>query len=525
MCRETLALHIGSPLPLLSLYVILALDVSTCDREKNMVIQRIISPFRRLQWKLTFSYTLITVATFLVIEIVLVGILLWYVGANEKQFLGMTTYEQAQQAAPYFASDKPDPASVTAFLRGLETANNNPIYASSSIFLTLVDTHGHVIASIGTRSTPSNSLLQAQLSEQDVKNVQTVLTQKTGTAGLTHQEADGTTVAIAPVLDNNQQIRGALLERRVLPDRWQLFLLVFPVILRSIIPLTLFSAIPGAIFGFITARNLTKRLKKLSVAADTWSQGDFSAPATDTSGDELGQLTRRFNMMAEQLQHLLETRQKLATLEERNRLARDLHDSVKQQIFAISMQVGAVKMLLERDLPAAKRRLGETETLVRQAQQELTTLIKELRPVALDGKSLVEAMQEQINQWMQQTGIIAKMQIEGVRVLPLTVEEALFRVVQEALSNVARHSKATLVQIKLAVAEDIVTLTIDDNGQGFESTQRKGGGVGLLSMQERMKALGGDVRVESSPGKGTHVLAQCEKLGVRRDHATSTVPV
>jgi len=489
-----------------------------------MAIQRIVSPFRRLQWKLTFSYTLITVATIFVIEILFLSIAFIYVGANETQLFASNVYNQAQQAAPYFSQDKPNAASLTAFLRGLETANSNPIFSSPSVFLTIVDAQGHVIASTGTHATPSDAALQTQLSTQDAANLQSALSHKTGSNGLSHSTPDMIGTAVASIVGDDSRIHGALLERRLLPNVWQIYLSILPFLPRSVIPLTLFAAIPGAIFGFITARGLTKRLRKLSLVADTWSQGDFSVSANDTSGDELGQLTRRFNTMAEQLQNLLETRQKLATLEERNRLARDLHDSVKQQIFAISMQVGAVKVLLGRDLDAAKKRLDETDVLVRQAQQELTTLIKELRPAALESKGLVEAVRELMAQWMQQTGIIAKLQVEGQQTLPITVEEALFRVVQEALSNVARHSNATLVRMKLSMLDDTVTLTIDDNGQGFDSTQQKHG-VGLLSMQERMKALGGDVRVESSPGKGTHVVAYCEKLGVPTNNSVSTARV
>jgi two-component system, NarL family, sensor histidine kinase LiaS len=231
----------------------------------------------------------------------------------------------------------------------------------------------------------------------------------------------------------------------------------------------------------------------------------------------LGQVARQLNRMAEQLQNLLEARQKLATLEERNRLARDLHDSVKQQIFAISMQIGATKVLLKRDVDAAEARLKEAEKLVHQAQQELTSLIRELRPVALEGKGLVAALRELATEWTQQTTIVANLQAgnaQETQVLPLTVEEALFRVAQEALANVARHSKATLVQMILTTTDDTVTLSITDNGQGFDTTPQGHLGVGLLSMQERMKALGGDVQVESTPGKGTRVIAYCNRLGV-----------
>ncbi|GAC1423157.1 MAG: hypothetical protein PVS3B3_37530 [Ktedonobacteraceae bacterium] len=487
-----------------------------------MAIQRIVSPFRRLQWKLTFSYTLITVVTIFVIEILFLSIAFLYIGSNETQLFASSVHDHAQQAAPYFSQGKPNATSLTAFLHGLETANANPIFNSPSLFVTIVDAQGHVIASIGTHATTSDTALQAQLSAQDTANLQSALSNKTGPDGLSHSTPDRLGTAVASIVGEDAQIHGALLERRALPNAWQIYVSILPFLLKSVFPLTLFAAIPGAIFGYVSSRSLTRRLKRLSLIADTWSQGDFSVVANDPSGDELGQMTRRFNMMAEQLQYLIETRQQLATLEERNRLARDLHDSVKQQIFAISMQVGAVKVLLGRDATAARKRLDETELLVREAQQELTTLIKELRPAALEGKGLVEALHDLMAQWMQQTGIIAKLQVEGQQILPLVVEEALFRVAQEALSNVARHSHATLVQLKLSVSGDTVTLTLEDNGQGFDSTQRNGRGIGLHSMQERMKALGGDMRLASSPGKGTQVIAHCEKLGVHTIKPTST---
>jgi NarL family two-component system sensor histidine kinase LiaS len=222
--------------------------------------------------------------------------------------------------------------------------------------------------------------------------------------------------------------------------------------------------------------------------------------------------------MAAQLQNLLAARQQLATLEERNRLARDLHDSVKQQIFAISMQIAATRILLSRDVEAAGERLNKTEKLVQQAQQELTSLIRELRPVALEGKGLVAALRELLPQWSQQNEIVANLHVGEFQALPVTVEEALFRVVQEALSNIARHSQASLVQITLNVTDETISLSVQDNGQGFDLTHLEHRGVGLHSMQERMKALGGDLKLESAPGEGTQIVAHCARLGV--DHST-----
>ena len=166
-------------------------------------------------------------------------------------------------------------------------------------------------------------------------------------------------------------------------DRLKQFAGFLSLIAVTVIIVTITAAIAGLVFGYLTARGITRRLQGLAVAADEWGRGNFSAHANDASEDELGQVARQLNRMAEQLQNLLSARQKLATLEERNRLARDLHDSVKQQIFAVSMQIGATKVLLKRDASAAEARLNETEKLVHQAQQELTSLIRELRPVAL----------------------------------------------------------------------------------------------------------------------------------------------
>ena len=188
------------------------------------------------------------------------------------------------------------------------------------------------------------------------------------------------------------------------------------------------------------------------------------------------------------------------------------------------MQIGAIRVLLKRDVDAAEVRLNDTEKLVRQAQQELTTLIRELRPAALEGKGLVAALRELATSWAQQTGIVANLRIENTqdtRALSLSVEEALFRVAQETLANVARHSKATLVQMLLMTTDDTVTLSVADNGQGFDTTRKECLGVGLLSMQERMKAIGGDVQVESAPGKGARVVAQCKRLVVGMSDATA----
>jgi len=328
------------------------------------------------------------------------------------------------------------------------------------------------------------------------------------------QEANGSIIAIVPIVSKDKIIQAAfILKTNNISQAngyWASFYLLY-VILPSILFILFVAGVIGPIAGFFTARNFTRRFQKLSLAADNWGKGNFSIFAQDRSSDELGQLTRHLNRMVEQLQNLLQTRQKLAILEERNRLARDLHDSVKQHIFVVALQVGTAKLHLGPNTEDVQQPLAEAEHVLLQVQQELKTLIRELRPVALEGKGLGIAFQELVTQWTQQTNIPTNVQLESTQTFPLLVEEAFFRIAQEALANVARHSQATTVEIRLASEQGNALLCIHDNGQGFalHTTDRKG--FGLLSMQERMKVLGGDVSIESTPGQGTRVVARCER--------------
>ena len=496
-----------------------------------MFMKSFTRPFRRLQGKLTLSYTLTSVVTFLLIEVTLITILLVVVSLNISTIVLNNLKQEALQAAPYYIHGSPDQEALATWLHIIEpTVSNLGSGNNHPIFLNVVDTQGKSIASIGTLSLPLATPLQTELSPRNRAHLIAVLHDAKGRTSTVEQDTDNTLVAITPIVGQKGNLQGALVMKVHQPNIFQLVLDFLQLIIFSLVVVTIIAAIAGLVFGYLTARGLTRRLKRLATASDRWSRGDFSAIAVDTSEDELGQVARQLNRMAEQLRNLLQARQKLATLEERNRLARDLHDSVKQQVFAISMQIGATKVLLKRDVAAAELHLNEADKLVRQAQQELTSLIRELRPAALEGKGLVNALRELATSWAQQTDIVANLRVEeadgakgaeGTQTLSLTVEEALFRVAQEALANVARHSKATLVQLLLTTTDDTVTLSVADNGQGFDPAQQGRSGVGLLSMQERMKALGGDVQIESTVGKGTRIIAHCQRLGVDAVNATT----
>jgi signal transduction histidine kinase len=229
-----------------------------------------------------------------------------------------------------------------------------------------------------------------------------------------------------------------------------------------------------------------------------------------------GHTIRQVELARHQNEHLLgdlraaqEQVQALAVAEERNRLARDLHDSAKQQAFALSAQLDAVQSLIGRDQSAAERHLDQAVQLADTLRQELAALILDLRPPALGNLSLAEAVRQYAAEWSQQSMITANVRVQGQRALPPEVERTLFRVAQEALANVARHSQAQTVTVGLGYTEDGVALTIHDDGQGF-ATDRIAAGVGLHSMRERAATLpDGRLTLDTAPGRGTRVTVQC----------------
>jgi signal transduction histidine kinase len=217
----------------------------------------------------------------------------------------------------------------------------------------------------------------------------------------------------------------------------------------------------------------------------------------------------RNQKLVQELQDTQRKLQELAVVEERNRLARDLHDSVKQQVFAISMQLSAARAFLKED-DNAYTSVTQAEKLAQQAGAELTTLIHQLRPPVLENQSLAEAVRAHVSDWMRQNAVETEMSIGEVSVSPER-EQALFRVLQEALANVARHSRAGRVWIRLRSENDHVALSVEDNGVGYDA-ERITKGVGLDSMKERLAAVDGRLEISSRPSQGTRLTATVRRL-------------
>ncbi len=267
-------------------------------------------------------------------------------------------------------------------------------------------------------------------------------------------------------------------------------------------------AVPmGLVLGWWASRGLRKRLVTLSEATQRWRTGDFTPTIQDNALDEVGELTRNLNSMTEQLQTTFQTKDELVRLEERNKLARDLHDTVKQQTYAARMQLSAAKNLLHTDAAAAEEHLDAALQLNKDTQQEVKLIIDELRPPALDGKGLAQALTEYAARWQEQSGIEARVSVVGERNLPLDVEQALYRVVQETLANAARHSEATLVKINLTMDEAKVELAVLDNGIGFDPATVSSSSFGLSGMRQRLASVHGTLLVESILSVGTKITA------------------
>ncbi|MDY6875660.1 MAG: sensor histidine kinase [Chloroflexota bacterium] len=289
------------------------------------------------------------------------------------------------------------------------------------------------------------------------------------------------------------------------------------------------AALTGLLLGTWASRSFAHRLRCALEISRAWLRGNLSLRIADPTTDDLGLLAGQLDLLAEHLeqdeQDLDELREHntrltdqvraLAVVEERNRLARELHDSVKQHLFSLAMAASGIRARLDSlpDVPDdMAEMMREVETTAQAAQREMTRLIEDLRPGSLQEQGLAAALNDYTLLFGAREHILIYLEVQGNdALLPLSVAEPLYRVAQEALYNVARHARATRADVNLRCMPAQAILTIRDNGVGFDTGQtRRGLGLGLTSMQERLIAVGGRLAVESQIGKGTTVLAEVE---------------
>jgi two-component system NarL family sensor kinase len=241
-------------------------------------------------------------------------------------------------------------------------------------------------------------------------------------------------------------------------------------------------------------------LNVASAESHWWVSSSSRLNLLHTVGDLLSIAIERARLFAQSTQ--------LGAIEERNRLARELHDTLAQGLTGITLHLESIDALLETGAdPAKVRRMTQKAlTLTRANLEEVRRSVLDLRAAPLEGRNLVEALRALIQEFTVRQNLDITFTVTGgSQPLPLRIEVGLYRVVQEGLTNIARHAEADQVNIELSITPEQVQLIVEDDGQGFDPTQVPPGHFGLIGLNERVKLLGGNLRLESSPDAGTRV--------------------
>ncbi|WP_010096342.1 sensor histidine kinase [Ornithinibacillus scapharcae] len=277
------------------------------------------------------------------------------------------------------------------------------------------------------------------------------------------------------------------------------------------------AVISGSMMGISIGWYWKQRIQYMDRKLDSLVKGQNIDTEADTF-KELNSLTQKMSQLQEKITKQAELFQNLATkraeereqslqeivIQERNRLARELHDSVSQELFAASMMMSAINETSSNMSDILKKQLQLVENMIQQSQLEMRALLLHLRPVALKGKSLVEATVELLVELKQKVPMEITWKVEDFN-LDKGVEDQLFRVLQESVSNTLRHAKATTLHIMLVKRDDIAILRVKDNGVGFDMSKVKAGSYGLQNMQERALEVGGTIKIISLPNEGTQL--------------------
>jgi signal transduction histidine kinase len=207
---------------------------------------------------------------------------------------------------------------------------------------------------------------------------------------------------------------------------------------------------------------------------------------------------------------LREKADRLAIKQEREWLARELHDSVTQAMYSVTLYAEATRMALEAGKQdVAADNLCELQAMAREALFSIRLLIFELHPPILEGQGLAAALQIRLAAVENRAGLQTEMLVDGARRLPLAIEEEVYRIALEALNNVVKHAQAQCVTVRVWFDEHHVGVEISDDGIGYDTARaQEGGGMGLRSMDERIQRVKGKLKITSAPGQGTTLVLE-----------------
>jgi NarL family two-component system sensor histidine kinase LiaS len=289
------------------------------------------------------------------------------------------------------------------------------------------------------------------------------------------------------------------------------------------VPFLLFILLVALLFSIILGLTITQYWNQRIVAIERYlrdiKQGQklsFEDKYTEIANIET-ELREVEDKLLKQVEHIQQLATKRAeerekslqevVIQERTRLARDLHDSVSQQLFAASMMMSAVNETISNDDGTLKKQIEQIEKMIHQAQLEMRALLLHLRPVALKGKPLQQGIEDLLHELSSRLPIELTLTAEHFSI-EKGVEDQLFRIVQEAVSNALRHAEASHIKVLLIARDNRIILRIVDDGKGFDMEKVGTGSYGLVNMQERAQDLGGTCHIISLPNKGTRVEVQ-----------------
>ncbi len=238
----------------------------------------------------------------------------------------------------------------------------------------------------------------------------------------------------------------------------------------------------------------------------------------ETARRESQRLLGELQAANRQLQGYAAQLEELAAEQERGRLARELHDSVTQTVFSMNLTVQSARLLLERDPGRAADQLVRLEELAAGAMSEIQALVSQLRPLSVAGEGLLAALRQLGVERQARDGLRVALEVNGERALPQTVATGLYRVAQEALTNVAKHAGTRDVTIRLVLDGEPSFLEVEDHGLGFDpqAPWSQQGHLGLAGMAERAREIGWDLSIDSRLGLGTRIRVEERPPGGQR---------
>ncbi|MCM3748140.1 sensor histidine kinase [Paenibacillus pasadenensis] len=280
-------------------------------------------------------------------------------------------------------------------------------------------------------------------------------------------------------------------------------------------------------FGYGVGRRQQSRIDALHLALKQAAQGDLTIRLPEREGYMLAAVYAEFNELAGKLERRLQVMQRQnemhvleqaasneeAVLEERKRLARDLHDTVSQQLFAIHMSASSLPKLLSISPERGDQVMEQLITMSSHAQKQMRGLIAQLRPLELEGRSLEDALERWFPDYCRQNGLQGELDWRVKGTISEAKEHQLFLIVQEAMANVVKHAQANSVTLTLSDTRSGLTMLLQDDGLGFRADQVRPGSYGLSTMQERALQLGGDAAIISKPGGGTRIRVSLPNYG------------